>query len=709
MNIEHRLSGVLSEFARTLLTEFSIQSILDHLVVRIVDVLPISGAGMTLISPGTAPRYIAASDDQVLGFEGFQSELDEGPWLLAYTSGEAVAVPDLRLDDRFPRFSARAQEAGLTAVFAFPLKAGDDQIGALDLYRTTAGALTEEEMAAAQTLADVAAAYLLNAQARVDLEQSLERTRQSSLHDDLAVDALRDSEARKKGILDSVLDSVITIDEHGRIVEFNPAAERTFGYSLQEALGRELADLIIPEADRHAHRQGIQRYLATGESRLVGQRIEMSPIRSDGSSFPAEVTISSVVTPGPPLFTGSVRDLTQQHADDAERLVLESRLHQTERLESLGQLAGGVAHDFNNLLTVILNYAAFISQSAPEHSPTKSYAGEILASAERAAALTKQLLMYARREPVRRTALDLNAIVADVRELLARTIGEDVKIDVQGATDLPPIDADRGQIEQVLINLSVNARDAMPDGGTFTIETALLEIGADEAGSYPGVDPGRYVRLSVIDGGVGMSAEVAARAFDPFFSTKPRGEGTGLGLATVYGIVADTGGAVNVQSQEGLGTTVRVFFPASSQRSAMSPETDEDVVVGAGETVLIVEDQQAVREVIIAMLRRNGYQVLSAAGAREALVIAADADFDLLLTDVVMPEMSGRGLVEALRDQRGDHQVLFMSGYSGAAFLTERFLEPAEALIHKPFNETALLQAVDDALHRKDVSRRASR
>ncbi len=708
MNIEHRLSVVLSEFARTLLTDFSIESILDHLVLRIVEVLPVSGAGVTLISPGASPRYVAASDDLALGFEGLQGELDEGPCVLASASRGAVSVPDLQRDDRFPRFSARALDQGLAAVFAFPLKAGDHQFGALDLYQTTTGPLSEEAMVAAQTLADVAAAYILNARARVDLEESLEQVRQGALQDDLSVEALRVSEARKKGVLDAVPDGVITIDERGVVVEFNRAAERTFGYSQQEALGRELAELIIPEAERDAHRRGLLHYRATGEGPLLGRRVEMMPIRADGSSFPAEVTISAVATAGTPLFTGFVRDLTKEHAANVERQALEDRLRQAERLESLGQLAGGVAHDFNNLLTVILNYAAFITRDAPAESATRAHAEQILSSAERAAALTKQLLMYARREPVRHTAVDLNAVVAQMHDLLVRTIGEHVRIEVRAAAELPPIHADGGQVEQVLMNLSVNSRDAMPDGGVLSIETAVVELRAGEAKPHPALAPGLYVRLSVIDEGAGMSAEVVARAFDPFFSTKRPGEGTGLGLATVYGIVADTGGAVDVQSEEGVGTTVSAFFPASPEAPAASPEP-VDVVVGAGETVLVVEDQRAVREVTVAMLRRHGYRVRHAADAAEALRISADVDFDLLLTDIVMPQTSGRELVRALRDRHRTCRVLFMSGYSGTAFGSERFLEATEALIQKPFKETELLHAVRDALHRSGTSRRSPR
>ncbi|MEY2570061.1 MAG: two-component system, cell cycle sensor histidine kinase and response regulator CckA [Acidimicrobiaceae bacterium] len=688
--MERRLSEVLSEFARTLVTDFSIEAILDHLVLRIVDVLPISGAGVTLMAPGAAPRYVAASDDAALDFEKIQAELGEGPCVVAYETGEAVAVPDLRLDARFPTFAERAVEAGLLAVFTFPLREGERQLGALDLYRTTAGPLDETEMVTAQTLADVASAYLLNAQARVDLEISSERARQSSLHDAAAVLALRASEERKAAILASALDPVVTIDDQGWIVEFNPAAERTFSMSKEDAIGRDLGELLTPPAALHGSWVGVADYLTTDDATVLGRRIELEAMCADGSCFPSEVSISAVKGQGPPLlFTAFIRDLTGRDAADAERRSLEDRLHQTERLESLGQLAGGVAHDFNNLLTVILNYASFIEESAVVEEPIKTYAAAILTSAQRAAQLTKQLLMFARREPVQRTSLDLNEIVTVVHGLLTRAIGEHVNLVVHPATDLLPIFVDRGQVEQMLMNLAVNARDAMPDGGTLTIETALVSLGPDQA-----------VQLSVRDTGVGMSAEVASRAFDPFFSTKPSSEGSGLGLATVYGIVADANGTVELHSTESVGSTFTVRFPiADAVTAAEGHVTDAAPVRGAGETILVVEDQESVRSVAVAMLRRNGYRVLEAANAPEAMLIAAMEPLDLLLTDVVMPETSGPELAEALRGiALGDH-VLFMSGFSGGDFSSQGVVDPSEALIRKPFNEAQLLRAVDAALH----------
>ena len=699
MPLERRLAEMLSEFARTLVTNFSIQEILDHLVVRIVDVLPISGAGVTLITPGVRPRYVAASGDAAMRFEQLQSELGEGPCLAAYDTGEMVTVPDLRRDRRFPRFRPPALAAGLVAVFTFPLRSGDKPLGALDLYRDSPGALDLDTLDAAQTLADVAAAYLINAQARTDLVESSEEARRSRARDELAVEALRASEARKAAVLASALDAVLTMDQHGNVIEFNPAAERTFGYSSEEAHGRNLASLIIPPGDRDAHERGLQRYLTTGEGPLLGQRTDMLAMRADGSTFPAEISISAVDGPGARFFTGFVRDLTRRVAADAERRSLENRLHQTERLESLGQLAGGVAHDFNNLLTVIWNYASFIAEESASGDAARSHAKLIVDAAEQAARLTRQLLTFAHQERIQQEPIDLKEIVLDIHGLLSRSIGEHVELVIDAEAELPPILAERGQAEQVLLNLAVNARDAMPDGGTLTIETGVIEVDAKHALWLGTLRPGAYVQLSVSDTGTGMSPDVTARAFEPFFTTKVRGEGSGLGLSIVYGIVTDAGGTVSLWSKPGLGTTVTAYFPTSDVPLGAAPEgMSTDVPLGRGQKVLVVEDQPAVREVTVAMLDRCGYTSLEAANGREARAIASDQPFDLLLTDVVMPETSGRELAEELSQRRPGLPVVYMSGYSAGVLGPQRILDPGVSMIRKPFDAATLRRALHRAL-----------
>jgi PAS domain S-box-containing protein len=644
------MSDVLGEFARTIVTDFPVGATLQRLAERAVDVLPVSSAEVVLDRPGGRSRCAATSDP--LGARS----------------------------DRPP--------SGDPAPRSFPLRWGADVVGSLQLHGGAHGAWDEAASEAAQTFADVASAYLFTARARVDSEAASERARRSSAHDDESVLALRTSEQRKAAILASVLDAVITIDADGGVLEFNPAAERIFGHLEDDATDRNLVELLAPPEAMGDRWMGVGRYLASDEGPLAGRRIELTGTRGDGTTFPAEVSITAVDGPGPPLFTAFVRDLTRRVEADAERRDLEARVQQSERLASMGQLAGGVAHDFNNLLTVILNYSSFIVESEETDEATRSQAGEIMASAERAAALTKQLLLFARREPVRRAPLDIGEVVRAVRSLLVQAVGEAVELVIVESGELPLVIGDRGQFEQMLMNLAVNARDAMPEGGLLTVATSLVHG-----------DGAPWVELRVTDVGEGMDADVAAHAFDPFFTTKPLGHGSGLGLATVYGVVSDAGGTIGLTSAPGAGSTfaIRLPVPAEVVGAPEAPAISSPAI-GNGETVLVVEDQVPVRKVIVAMLRRNGYQVVEAADAPTALDLASAEEYDLLLTDIVMPGLSGRDLVAELRRQRPLQRVLYMSGYSGGAFGTQRALDHGEALIHKPFKEGELLTAVHGAL-----------
>jgi signal transduction histidine kinase len=397
----------------------------------------------------------------------------------------------------------------------------------------------------------------------------------------------------------------------------------------------------------------------------------------------------------------ALKDQATQHRllAEAARQRMENRLHQAERLESLGQLAGGVAHDFNNLLAVILNCADFVAEATADNEPARADVEQIRTAAERAARLTRQLLIFGRREQGKLEPLDLSLITADLQGLLARSIGENVKLIVRPAAGLPAVHADRGQIEQVLVNLAVNARDAMPDGGTLTIETSLTDLDDEYARLHPGAQPGRYVGLSVSDTGAGMSPDVVRRIFEPFFTTKPQGKGTGLGLATVHGIVTAAGGSLTVHSEQGAGTTFRAFFPAAG-RKAPAPAAPPVIAAnrGSGETILLVEDEPAVLEVTARILRRNGYLVHPAATGAQALALAADREFDLLLTDQVMPEISGPELAQRIQQIRPKAAVLFMSGYSANVPGPRHAPAEGATLVRKPFTEQTLLDGIHACL-----------
>jgi PAS domain S-box-containing protein len=391
----------------------------------------------------------------------------------------------------------------------------------------------------------------------------------------------------------------------------------------------------------------------------------------------------------------------QAHND---RDVLRGQMQQGQRLEVLGQLAGGVAHDFNNLLAVILNYAAFVGEeiafgSGADWKAAARDIGEIQRAVGRAATLTHQLLAFARCEVVQPRVLDLNEIVTEVDELLHRTIGADVVLRTDMAPRLWPVLADPGQIAQVLANLAVNARDAMSGGGTLTIETANVAVGAADV---PGDAPaeGRYVRLRVVDTGAGMSAEVAEHAFEPFFTTKSDGTGSGLGLSTVYGIVAQANASISLRSRPGTGTTVSIMIPVTDEEAGPVPAAATRHHRPNGELVLVVEDEDALRTVTERIFVRGGYRVISAASGPEAIALAAgyDGAIDLLVTDAVMPTMLGKEVAERIRAIKPEIQVLFMSGYAQPVLASQGRLDPGVRLIEKPFTEATLVEAAGEAL-----------
>jgi PAS domain S-box-containing protein len=487
-------------------------------------------------------------------------------------------------------------------------------------------------------------------------------------------------------LLDVAGQAFVATDPRGAITYWNRAAEELYGWSADEVLGRPVTEVTPSDASREQAEE-ILSALVSG-TKWSG---EFMVQRRDGSAFPAFVTDTPIMDDG-----GGVAGVIGVSMDVTERRALEDRVRQGQRLESLGQLAGGIAHDFNNLLNVMLNYAKFIASATDGEA--REDAQEVINAGEAAARLTRQLLTFARREPVELQALDLNAVVEDIHGLLARSIGEDIHLVVRAAA-VPVITADRGQVEQILLNLAVNARDAMPGGGTLTIESSTVELDEEYVQLHPDATPGRYVQLAVSDTGTGMSGDVAARAFEPFFTTKAAHSGTGLGLATVHGIVSGAGGSISLYSEDGLGTTMRVYFPVAAG-AVVTPRGGHrrEPRPGCGQSVLVVEDHDAVRALTVRMLRRNGYEVTEARDPLDALGRAAERQFDLVLTDVVMPEMSGRAVADHIRSANPSQAVLFMSGYSDGVLGPSGVLDLGVALVQKPFTEAALLDAVSEAL-----------
>jgi hypothetical protein len=509
---------------------------------------------------------------------------------------------------------------------------------------------------------------------------------------------------------------MLCVDSDGAIRLANAQTEQLFGYARDELLGRPL-EMLIPERARGVHPAHRAAYFANPRPRPIGARMQLAGRRRDGSEFPAEISLSAVQTDEGVLVSAAVRDVTDRLEEQAERARLkaeaererlEAQLQQSQRLESLGQLAGGVAHDFNNLLGVILNYAAFVAEElaaaeaeegANRWAPVRADVDEIARAGERATELTRQLLAFARREVVRPRVLDLNEVIDELERLLMRSLGEHVTLSTSLEPELWSVMADPGKLEQVLVNLAVNARDAMPGTGTLTIDTQNITADATYAAKHPDVQPGRYVRLRVSDTGVGMDPEVQRRAFEPFFTTKAGSEGTGLGLATVYGIITQAEGHVQIYSEPGMGTTIGILLPATDAAPDETRPSAPMNVGGAGETVLVVEDEDPMREVTCRILSRNGYHVVSAANGAEALDAARSAEHvDLVLTDVVMPLMLGKELAERIKEAHPGLPVIFMSGYAMPVLASSGRLDPRVTLIEKPYSAAVLLGHVRTAL-----------
>ncbi len=473
---------------------------------------------------------------------------------------------------------------------------------------------------------------------------------------------------------------------------------------LQVEAVRVEAEVAKREAERVRVKAEEVRVKAEGEKTVA----EVKRVKAEGEKTVAEGV--RVKAEGEKTVAEEVR---LEVAADRERL--EAQLHQSQRMESLGQLAGGVAHDFNNLLAVILNYASFVAEelsSSVDSSSGMKWEGplkdveQIQLAAERASVLTHQLLSFARREVVQARPLSLNGAITRMSQILRRTIGEQIHLVINLADDLPMVMADPGQIEQIVLNLAINARDAMPQGGMLSIETTLREVSADDDLSTQ-LPNGTFVCCRVSDNGTGMATEVRDRAFEPFFTTKPRGEGSGLGLATVYGIVSQSGGHTRIYSEEGVGTSITILLPVAIREDA-GIETARDhrgneQLVG-NETILVVDDEEALREVTRRILTRNGYTVVTAANGVEARHVAETfADqIHLVLTDVIMPGMQGPTVASEVRKLRPDVRVLFMSGHAQPVLEAEAMLGTDFVLVEKPFDQVMLLESVRKVLDRED-------
>jgi two-component system, cell cycle sensor histidine kinase and response regulator CckA len=639
----------------------------------------------------------------------------------------------------------------------------------------------------------------------------------------IAEQGLIASEARKGAILESALDCIMTLDHEGRILDFNPAAERVFGFTEEQAVGRTAAELMIPPELHDTHRASLKR------TEMVARRVETVALRADGSQIDIDLAMTRVPGSDPPVITAFVRDITEKKRAEAElrgtlsllsatlestadgllvvdrdgrilsynhrfaemwkipQSVLDARddqqaiaavlaqvrdpdafvakvrdlyaqpeaesfdviefkdgraferysrpqriegrsvgrvwsfrditerrraeaalreselqLRQSQKMDAIGRLAGGVAHDFNNLLTVILGYCEQMLDQIREGEPMRHAAEEIRHAAERAAALTNQLLAFSRKQMTEPRQLDLNAVVGNTIRMLKRLIGEDITLAVDLDPRLGRVLADEGHMQQVVLNLAINARDAMPNGGRLSIATANAELDEAFVQRHVPLTPGRYVMLSVSDTGIGMDDETQARMFEPFFTTKDHGHGTGLGLSTVYGIVKQSGGYIWVYSEPGKGSSFKVYLPRLGSLEEVEVVTPAPPVAAAhgNETVLLVEDEAMVRGMVRDMLVERGYEVLTAGTGEEALEVAGrhKGDIHVMVTDVVMPGMGGPDLARRLAPAHPDMRVLFISGYTDDAVLRHGVRDGSAAFLQKPFTLEGLARKVREVL-----------
>ncbi len=617
-----------------------------------------------------------------------------------------LAVPDIAV---LCAIDVIAEEGGLRRLAV--ARAGDDPLPvdasmAARVARTGEGELAEHQLAVPLLGRDGPVGALTFARdkrafERADMRLAAELARRATN----AVDhvrlhrSLERSEERYRLLFESNPLAMWVYDiETLEFLAVNESAVRRYGYAREEFLTMTIADIRPPE-DIPDMLANIRDAPGSPIPRTWRHR------RKDGTLIDVEITAGRIVFEG--------RDASLVLANDvSERKRLERRLGEAEKMEAIGRLAGGVAHDFNNLLTVISGYASLVLADQDRNCEELR---EIAHAADQASALTRQLLAFSRRQVMHPQVLDLNEIIAGMRSMLHRIIGDDVTVGTQLAGDLAPVEADQAQIERVVLNLAANARDAMPAGGRLTIETANVELDAEYVNTHGEGTPGPHVLLAVSDTGMGMSPEVRARLFEPFFTTKEAGAGTGLGLATVFGVVKQSGGSIYVYSEEGAGTTFKIYLPAAqAEMTPAAPAAPEPAVARGTETIMVVEDDESVRELVRLILEGNGYRVHAVGDPADAARVCSEvpAGVDLLLTDVMMPQLSGRELAERMAEANPGLRVLFMSGYSDEAVYRHGVLSPDAAFIEKPFTERSLTGKVREVLDQSPsgpLSRRSAR
>jgi PAS domain S-box-containing protein len=507
-----------------------------------------------------------------------------------------------------------------------------------------------------------------------------------------AQETLRESEQLARGIIDTALDAFVQMDERGSVLNWNSQAEKIFGWPRDKALGRKLSELIIPENHRAAHSSGLQHFLLTGEGPILGRRLEIEAQRHDGTEIKVELSITALRRRDGVVFNGFIRDLT-------DKIAAEDRIRQAEKMEAVGQLTGGIAHDFNNILTVITGTIEILAEAVAGEPQLAAITRMIDEAAARGADLTQHLLAFARKQPLQPRETDVNTLIIDTGRLLRPTLGEQIEIESVFADETCIATVDPNQLATALLNLALNARDAMPDGGKLILETGSTYLDDNYANIHPDVRPGRYALIAVSDTGTGIPAAILDKVFNPFFTSKGPGKGTGLGLSMVYGFVKQSAGHIKIYSEEGHGTTIKIYLPPGTGAMIASDTATATSIEGGHETILVVEDDKLVRDYVLTQLHSLGYATLDAANAAEALALVESGNaFDLLFTDVIMPGVNGRQLANELQKKRPELKVLFTSGYTENAIIHHGRLDTGVLLLAKPYRKSDMARMIRKAL-----------
>ncbi|MBI5396583.1 MAG: PAS domain S-box protein [Verrucomicrobia bacterium] len=660
-----RLAALGAEVGVALIQTGSLREILQHCTEAMVTHLDAAFARIWTLNETENMLELQASAGMYTHTDGPHGRVPVGQFKIGLIAQERKphltnsVVGDLRVNNQ-----EWAKREGMVAFAGYPLLVEGRLVGVIAMFARHP--LSDATLAALGSVAD-------------GIALGIERKRVEKSHTRLAM------------AVEQAIETIVVTDTAGKILYVNPAFEQASGYTRNEAIGQNPRVLKSGKHDAEFYRQ-MWAVLASGKA-WTGHFINK---RKDGTLFEEDATITPVLDPAGKIvnYVAVKRDITRE-------VQLESQLRQAQKMESVGRLAGGVAHDFNNLLTAIIGYSDMTLKGLSASDPLRKHIEEVRAAGERATALTRQLLAFSRKQVLQPKVLDLNDLAANLSKMLHRLIGENILLTTTFDPTLGRVKADPGQIEQVITNLAVNARDAMPEGGTVTLQTANAELDEAYASEHAEVTPGHYVLLTVSDTGTGMTDEVKAHLFEPFFTTKGLGKGTGLGLATIYGIVKQSGGHITVYSEVGHGTTFKVYLPRveGAAEVVASAKASKEVPRGT-ETILLVEDEEQVRKLARAVLEECGYTVLAAGSGSEALFLAKQhkGKLDLLLTDMIMPGINGRVLAKTLQPQNPTMRFIFMSGYTDTGILPKNLLAEGAAFLQKPFAVDTLTRKVRDVL-----------